>query len=143
MRNLQIEYKFKLTKKNSAKQVTDHAMQWRGDQASIYCSRVTVTCLTPSLFFFFIFKRNQMFSHLYKFKCLYPWKTNYSEVAPNGVIKGFQMTMESYESLGQRQAENRQTQLRWVNTIGFVDWAINNSYIWVNGAEMGDYMCIT
>ena len=84
-----------------------------------------------------------MFSHLYKFKCLYPWKSNYSEVEPNGVIKGFQMTMESYESLGQRQAENRQTQLRWVNTIGFVDRAINNSYIWVNGAEMGDYMCIT
>ena len=52
-----------------------------------------------------------MFSHLYKFKCLYPWKSNYSEVEPNGVIKGFQMTMELYESLGQRQVENRQTQL--------------------------------
>ena len=53
----------------------------------------------------------------------------------NGVIKGFQMTMELYESLGQRQAENRQTQLRWVNTMV-------RSYIWVNGAEVGDYMCI-
>ena len=62
MRNLQIEYKFKLTKKNSAKQVTDHAMQWRGDQASIYCGRVTVTCLTPSLFFF---------SYLNEIKCFH------------------------------------------------------------------------
>ena len=56
----------------------------------------------------------------------------------NGVIKGFQMTMELYESLGQRQAENQQTQLRWVDTLGrihkneqLLDLGSNWAFTWI------------